>query len=208
MFISVITTISNENSEFATTLANLVKPAGDYEIIIVKPTATAQPALPQSENPARVVPGPGAGQAAQFNTGAAQAQGDVLLFLLPYQRLPVEALLAIEQNFQLLPQSSGGNFHLKFDPNSLFAKVVSYVLKWWRYRGSYGANSAIFVRTELFEALGGFSTELRFADYDFTRRLGQHGPTLFLHEAVTVTNPGLRDVFSWLWAPLLVKWAS
>jgi hypothetical protein len=99
----------------------------------------------------------------------------------------------------------GGNFHFEFEPASPFAKLLKAGLKWWRYRGSYGSYSAIFARAEVFEALPGFKPDLKFGDVEFVHRLEQVGPTLFLHEAVVVPNPGFLTGIAWLMAPILAK---
>jgi hypothetical protein len=62
---------------------------------------------------------------ALLNAGAAAARGEVLLFLWPDSRLPPNALLAIERNLTLLPQTIGGNFHLKFNDDTPVTRLLS-----------------------------------------------------------------------------------
>ena len=66
-------------------------------------------------------------------------------------------------------------------------------------------TQTLFFLAVTIDVVGGAGTFLFQLEFDSFRDAME---SLFLHEAVTVTNPGLRDVFSWLWAPLLGKWAS
>ena len=125
---------------------------------------------------------------ALLNDGVAAANGDVLLFLWPDSRLPANALLAIERNFDLLPQTIGGNFYLKFDDNTLFTRLFARFLKQWRYRGRYYGNSGIFIRRSAFDALGGFRPYNILEDYDFARRMEKYGPTLNLSDAIIAST--------------------
>jgi hypothetical protein len=205
MLISVVISVLNEKESPGSLLESLAAQTGAYEpILVATDDAVGLNFLP-SEDRVKVVSTPGVSRASHFNAGAAAASGQVLLFMEAATRLPANALAAIERNFQLLPQSVGGNFHPEFEPDSLFAKFLKYSLKWWRYRGSYGSHSAIFVRTEVFEALHSFKPDLKFADFEFAHRLEQIGPTLFLHEPVIGPNPGFYRGVAWLIAPILTK---
>lgn len=156
----------------------------------------------------RFIPCAGTTRAVLLNAGAAAAGGDVLLFLWPDTQLPPDAPTAIERNFQLLPQTIGGNFHLKFDDASPFAKLLTRFLKHWRYQGRYYGNSGIFVRRDVFEALGGFQPYPILEDYDFARRMEKDGPTLYLPETVVTSarkfkNHKLKASIVWLLAHIL-----
>jgi hypothetical protein len=129
---------------------------------------------------------------ALLNAGAAAARGEVLLFLWPDSRLPPNALAAIEQNLQLLPQTIGGNFHLKFDKDTLFTRWLAHWLKRQRYRGHYDGHSGIFIRREVFRALDGFRPYDILADYDLARRMEAYGPTVYLPEAITTPTRKFR----------------
>jgi len=121
---------------------------------------------------------------ALLNAGAAAARGEVLLFLWPDSRLPPNALLAIERNLTLLPQTIGGNFHLKFNDDTPVTRLLSHWLKKQRYRGHYDGHSGLFIRREVFQALSGFRPYDILADYDLARRMEKYGPTVYLPEAI------------------------
>lgn len=135
---------------------------------------------------------PGATRGAVLNTGAKAAKGDVLLFLWPGTQLPENALHVIERNFQLLPQTIGGNFHLEFADNSWWARLLTYDLKRLRYEGRYFGNSGLFVRKKIFEALGGFRDYDFLEDYDFVRRMEKYGATLYIPETVIASTHKVR----------------
>lgn len=126
-----------------------------------------------------------------LNAGAAAARGEVLLFLWPDSRLPSNALLAIEQNLQLLPQTIGGNFHLKFDQDTPFTRWLTRRLKQQRYLGHYDGHSGIFIRREVFQALGGCRSSDLLADYDLAQRMETYGPTVYLPEVIIRSTPKL-----------------
>ncbi len=200
--ISIILTF-NEEDDVAVALNRLTRQKGDCELIVVN--SNADKTLTLAQDSVRVVPAPAASRGAQLNAGAAAAVGEVLLFLEARQQLPDLALLAIDQNFKLLPQSIGGNFHLKFMPSTLLAKVLAYILKRRRYRGSYSDNSGIFVRKEVYEAIGGFRPDLDLTGYDFAHRLEEYGPTLFLPETILAPLPSLSEALTCLVAPIFLK---
>jgi len=205
MLISVVISVLNKEQFPVSTLESLAVQTGQYELIVVMAADSPGTGLSPLADKAQVIAALGSSRAVQYNAGAAAASGQVLLFLESETRLPADALMAIERNFQLLPQTAGGNFHLEFEPGSLFAKFLNRILKWWRYRGSYGTHTAIFVRTDVFEALHGFQADIKFADYEFARRMEQYGPTLFLHEAVIASKPNFNTALSWSIAPIFVN---
>lgn len=159
--------------------------AGDFEVVVVHGEFSLDTQLPGE---GQVVSSSGTTMAALLNTGAAAAKGDVLFFLWPdTQQLSPDALTAIERNFHLLPQSIGGNFHIKFDDASRYTKLLVKLLKRRRYQGRYYGNSGVFVRRDVFEALGGFQPYSILEDYEFARRLEKYGPTLYLPETIVAS---------------------
>jgi glycosyltransferase involved in cell wall biosynthesis len=193
MLISIIIPTLNNAESITVTLAHLSEQPGHFEVIVAN-GGSMDAALDLVKGQAKVVPLVGARGGVLLNAGAAAAQGEVLLFLWPGSRLPPQALLAIEQNLGLLPQTIGGNFHLKFDKDTLFTRWLTRWFKQQRYQGHYFGNSGIFIRREVFQALGGFRAYEILADYDLTRRMEAYGPTVYLPEAVTTATPKLRGL--------------
>ncbi|RMF00721.1 MAG: hypothetical protein D6768_12155, partial [Chloroflexi bacterium] len=157
----------------------------DFELLLVGPDSVA-PAAPNIDAPLKRVPAANACRGSVLNTGAAAASGQILLFLWPENRLPVEGLLTIERNFALLPQTIGGNFHVKFDGGGFVAERAAHFIKKQRYAGVYFGSSGIFVRKDVFHALDGFRPVNFLEDYEFSRRLEAHGPTLYLPDKIIV----------------------
>jgi hypothetical protein len=130
---------------------------------------------------------------ALLDAGAAVARGDIMLFLWPDSQLPPDALQAIEHNLRLLPQTIGGNFHVKFNDDSHFTRLLTRILKRWRYKGHYYGHSGVFVRKNVYEALGGFQPYHILEDYDFTQRMEKYGPTLYLPETIIASAHKFRN---------------
>jgi hypothetical protein len=141
---------------------------------------------------------------ALLNAGAAAASGDVFLFIWPDNRLPVEALLTIEKNFALLPQTIGGNFHLIFDKVTILTRMVKSFIARERYRGDYFGNSGIFVKREIFEVLGGFQVLDFLEDYDFGRRLEAAGPTLYLPDKIVASAEKFGPRAAVVWGTVIM----
>ena len=183
-------------------LAELSEQEGDYEIILVGSDEGLSDVIdPQ----VRLVRGTANEYINQLCDGAAAAQGDVLFFLEPGLHLPPRAFAAIEHNLKLLPQTIGGNFHLKFSKSSPFTKLLVLLLKRWRYRGCYYLNSGVFIRADVYKTIGGLRLDVRLPDYDFVRRMEQYGPTLYLPQAITAPAPSLWQALRWLVGPILMR---
>jgi len=204
---SIIIPILNKSDYSANALECLTEQAGNFESIVVcgSQTDSFLTLLPRQ---ATVISGEGATRGALLNAGAAAARGDVLLFLWPTSRLPANAIQAIERNLTLLPQTIGGNFHVKFNSASLFSRALTYFLRKWRYQGHYYGNSGIFIRVDIFRTISGFKSFSPLEDYDFVRRMEKYGPTLYLPDTISVPvdnfrHSRLKAALVWVAAHLL-----
>ncbi|MDX1523716.1 MAG: hypothetical protein R3264_18955 [Anaerolineae bacterium] len=203
MLISIIIPVSADDlsRDNLTWLAEL---QGDVEIILVgSDLPDGEQVAPWLDHCQVVTVTPGTVDD-DINAGAAAAGGDVLLFLQADNRLPVDVLPAITQNFELLPQTVGGNFHLKFKGHSLITRMLTRLLKRMRYRGCYYHGSGIFVRKTVYDALGGFDCRQVSPDYDFVQRLEQYGPTLYLPQKISAPAPGWRETLVLVLTPFLI----
>lgn len=202
----MVSVIILADSDISPLLNQIAEQADDYEIILVRSSEAAQM---YGEHVKRISC-PDATRGEQRNAGAAAASGDILLFLPPDCVLPGNAFDAILHNFELLPVAIGGNFHVHFDEESWSSRVLARLLKQWRYQGYYYGNSGLFVKTEVFNELGGFKPYPILEGYEFARRMEQYGLTVFLPDVLTVSarpfkGRKLRAAFGWLVIHMLYR---
>ena len=109
------------------------------------------------------------GRARQMNAGAQACGGALLLFLHADTRLPeaadamVRAALAVQ---------AWGRFDVRIDGRPLMLRVVAALMNLRsRLSGIATGDQAIFVRREVFEALGGFPDQPLMEDIELSCRL-------------------------------------
>lgn len=125
------------------------------------------------------------GRGTQLNMGASAAGGDAFLFLHADARLPSEARRALDLAL-MDTRVVGGNFRIRFVPDTFWARTFSTANDMRRrFMRIYYGDSAVFVRRESYEALGGFPSVPLFEDYELVRGLERLGPTAYLRD-VTV----------------------
>jgi rSAM/selenodomain-associated transferase 2 len=128
------------------------------------------------------------GRAAQLNAAAGASEGEILLFLHADTRLPSGAPEAIEQALAH-PKTAGGAFRLEIDsPRRLLRMIARFAnLRTRITRIPYG-DQGVFVRREVFEALGGFRPLLLMEDLEFGRRM-KHAGRVALLDLPVLTSP-------------------
>lgn len=110
------------------------------------------------------------GRASQMNAGAAHAQGECLLFLHADTCLP-EAALRLLQAFSA-GQAPWGRFDVQIDSPRPLLRVVSWLMNQRsRLSGVATGDQAIFVRRQVFEAVGGFPDIALMEDIALSQRL-------------------------------------
>ena len=130
---------------------------------------------------ARVLQAPGA-RAAAMNTGAAAADGDVLVFLHADTHLPAGAGAAIER---ALGRAGAGAFRIAFDrPRPLVERVVNARSRLLKI--VYG-DQALFASREAFERVGGYRPLPIMEDRDLATRLRRDGGLVIVPLAVTTS---------------------
>lgn len=115
------------------------------------------------------------GRALQQNTGADAATGDVLLFLHADSWLVPEGRLQIEQTLKS-PAIPGGAFRHRIDADGLLYRLVETgdSLRVCCTRIAYG-DQGIFLRREVFEALGQFPSVRLMEDVQLMKSLRDFG---------------------------------
>jgi rSAM/selenodomain-associated transferase 2 len=169
--ISVIIPAFNEEASLPVTVHSVRQEQADREIILVDGGSTDQTVQTARELGLATYKAPLRQRAGQMNFGAAQARGEVLLFLHADTSLPPRALqrvlCALEDQ-----TVGGGAFVRKFDSASPLLKVTCLLAEIRnRAIGWHLGDQAMFVRKAIFQTLNGFAPRNRFEDLDFSRRL-------------------------------------
>jgi uncharacterized protein len=154
--ISCILPVLNEAPILAATLSNLPR-TPDLEIILVDGGSTDATREVAGRFPhVRWLSAP-RGRGAQMNAGARVARGDFFVFLHIDTTLGPEHLAALRQA-ALDPCVGAGAFGLRLTPPTPFLRFIVWGANWRcrLFRLPYG-DQAIFVRRDLFVALGGFA---------------------------------------------------
>lgn len=175
--VSIVIPVLDEERSLPTLLDHLAALQGRWEVVVAdgdssdgtRDVADAHPSRP------RVVCAP-RGRAQQMNEGARRATGDVLVFLHADTLLPADAYEQITVALSD-PRVQGGNFRLRFDSTSLFARVLSRFYAVQRRLGIYYGDSAIWLRHDAFVRLGGYRDLPIMEDHDLARRLERYGAT-------------------------------
>lgn len=207
-FVSVIVPVLNEQEAIIGLLDHLAWIPGHCEVIVADGGSTDRTVVLARQHRLQPVIVDGIrGRASQCNAGAAVARGSVLLFLHADTRLPLEAYRSLARALAE-PLVIGGNFRLRFAGADRFSRVLGAWYALQRRAGIYYGDSAIWLRRETFEGLGGFRPLAIMEDYDLVRRLERAGRTMCLPgPAVTSARRwqrlGLpRTIISWV----LIRW--
>lgn len=177
--ISIVLPVLDEEQELEQALMSVGMQAEEHEVIVAdggSVDATCEIALAHG---ARVIEG-FRGRGRQMNAGAAQASGDILLFLHADTRLPLGALAAVERAVAD-PQVPGGGFLKRYDGGGPLLRTSEWFLNTVRTRLMRGlvGTQAMFVRRSLFECSGGFREWPFLEDVELSDRLRTLGrPTI------------------------------
>ena len=181
MKVSVIIPTLNEAALIDDTLAGVSAQPDPLEILVVD-GGSSDGTRDRARSHATVLTAP-QGRALQMNRGAEAATGAALLFLHADTLLPPNGLDAIREALSD-PAVDAGIFRLAFDRNPPFLQFYSFCTRLPWTRLCFG-DRGLFVRREIFEALGGFPEIPMFEDLEMAQRLHQRGGFRFLPDYVT-----------------------
>lgn len=144
------------------------------------------------------------GRGSQMHAGASVARGSALLFLHadthPAPDAGERAMEALRE-----PETVGGNFSVRFDGDGRAARFLTWLYPQLRKLGLCYGDSAIFVRREAYDEIGGFRPHPIFEDLDLVRRLRRRGRVVHLPAIVVTSSRRFEDRrFSLTFA----RWAS
>lgn len=200
-WLSVIVPAYREEARIATLLVHVsALPApGAVEIVVADgdPERSTLAAIPL-EFPLSLVPlATPKGRARQMNAGASVARGDILLFLHADTLLPWDAFALVKAVMTDAAMTGaticGGAFSLAIEPEGESPGPGLKCIAWAanlraRFtRVPYG-DQAIFIRREVFEALGGYLDIPLMEDLELMTRLRRRGLRICLLEARVATS--------------------
>ena len=143
------------------------------------------------------------GRARQMNFGAARAAGAILLFLHADTRLPADALGLVQR--ALDSGHDWGRFDVAIEGGSWLFPVIARTMNWRsRLSGIATGDQAIFVRRDVFNALGGFADQPLMEDIELSKRLRRRGRPACLRQRVITS--GRRWQRHGMWRTILLMW--
>jgi rSAM/selenodomain-associated transferase 2 len=182
--VSIIIPTLDEAHTICPTLASIATNQAAWEVIVVDGGSSDGTADLAEQRGARLVRAAQRNRAIQMNEGRRLAEGEVLLFLHADTFIPPVALLGIT-NSLLDRHVAGGAFARRYASESLFLRMTCLLAELrGRAFGWFLGDQAIFVRTKVFDALGGFRALELFEDLDFSRRLKRAGRVVTLRPPV------------------------
>ena len=202
--LSIIVPVLNETASIETTLVALrnLRAAG-HEVIVSDGGScddTAAKAAPLCD---LMVAAP-RGRALQMNAGAAEASGDVLLFLHADTRLPQDADRFIIEGLKT-SRASWGRFDVIIEGRPNMLRMIGFMMNLRsRFTGIATGDQAIFVRAEDFHAVGGFPEQPLMEDIAFSTLMKKRGAPLCLF--VCVKTSGRRWEAHGVLRTILLMW--
>jgi rSAM/selenodomain-associated transferase 2 len=189
-FLSIIIPTLNEAANLTSTLTGIPK-IPEIEVIVADGGSGDETCRLADEYGARIIPSP-RGRAEQMNTGAGQAQGELLLFLHADTKLPegfMEPVLQILSR----PGVAAGAFQLKLDPPLPGLKSIERLANWRArvWQRPYG-DQGLFLRKDRFRSIDGFPEIPIMEDIELIRRLRRQG------RIVIVPLPAVSSSRRWL----------
>lgn len=205
MKFSIIIPTLNEAKTISKVVASLRKLSGEFEVIVADGGSADDTVSLAKTGDVRVIETV-RGRGRQMNAGAQIASGDVLVFVHADTRLPESALAMIEKLLQD-ERVCGGNFSLVFDGCTREARLLTRIYPLLRLGGMCYGDSAIFIRRDVFERLGGYRDYSIFEDCDLYRRMRRIGKFVRLPAAAVTSSRRFEGRFVRtfaLWATMQV----
>ena len=201
--LSIIVPVLNEAAGIATCLDALAPlRARGHEVLVVD-GGSHDNTLALCRNRADAVLQSPPGRARQMNAAAAQAQGDVLLFLHADTTLPPQADEVIAQ--ALHGGAEWGRFDVRIAGRSpLLPLIAALMNRRSRWTGIATGDQAMFVRRELFHLVGGFPDQPLMEDIELSRRLRAVARPACMRQRVVTS--GRRWDSQGAWRTVLLMW--
>ena len=196
----VIIPVLNEAGRIAATLAALapLRAQGAELIVVDGGSSDGTPAL--CAGLVDVVLASPPGRATQMNAGARAACASTLLFLHADTTLPADALALIMQ-----AREPWGRFDVTIAGRSALLPLVAALMNLRsRLTGIATGDQAVFVRRDVFDAVGGFPEQPLMEDIELSKRLRRRGRPACLRARVTTS--GRRWDSRGAWRTIVLMW--
>jgi rSAM/selenodomain-associated transferase 2 len=201
--LSIIVPVLNEAAHIEATLAALVPLRRRGAEVIVVDGGSSDTSAALATAGADQVFVAERGRACQMNAGALRAAGDALLFLHADTMMPTDADTHIAR---ALERGPWGRFDVAIVSGSRWLGVVALLMNWRsRLTGICTGDQALFMRRELFDALGGFADIPLMEDVEFTRRARRIARPIAI--GARVQTSGRRWERRGVWRTILLMWS-
>lgn len=182
--VSIIIPTLNEAHTLRPTLAAITANATLHEVIVVDGGSSDGTADLAEQMGARLVRATARNRALQMNEGRKLARGEALVFLHADTLIAPVALEKIA-NALRGPAVVGGAFARRYASRSVFLRATCLLAELrGKFFGWFLGDQAMFVRKDVFDALGGFREWNIFEDLDFARRMKRMGRVVMLRPPV------------------------
>ena len=189
--VSVIIPALNEGRSIEATLIAISRLEMSTEVIVVDGGSEDDTRAIASRCGAQVISSE-RGRGAQMHRGASVAQSNVFWFLHADTIVPAESV-ALILDALLDEQVVAGNFNVQFCGPGAAARFMTWLYPQLRRFGLFYGDSAIFVRREAYEKIGGFNALPIFEDLDLLHRLKRIGKFARLSATVVTSSRRFED---------------
>lgn len=188
MKVSIIIPVLNEENWIVRTLPSL-KPLRrkGHEVIVVdggSEDQSIQMALPFSDQVLQSQ----RGRSRQMNKGAKSSTGEILIFLHADTFIPDDADQIILESISRTGRC-WGYFKVKLTGRHPLLRVVEFLMNFRsRFTRIATGDQTIFLKRELFEAIGGFPEIDLMEDIAICKTLKKYGPPLYINRPVITSS--------------------
>lgn len=208
MQVSAIVPTLNEERLIKKTLDALSRLANVDEVIIVDGGSTDKTVEIvenyQKLKKLNLIKAPQANRGAQMHEGTKHAEGDVFWFVHA-DTLPVQGCGRKIKRFMSRKEYVGGNFRVVFEGERRWSRFLTRLYPQLRSIGLVYGDSAMFVRRDIYEKIGGFRALPIFEDLDLYKRLKRKGVFVYVDLPVTTSSRRFENN-SFVWT--FMKWSA